>query len=54
MIKWCNICNVRPAQGVLTLLDKTTNELMNFDACTECVRAIHENKVDWIEDGIER
>ena len=51
-VKWCNICNARPADGVLEMLSKSTNELVPYDACQECVRKIVDNKIDWIENNI--
>lgn len=51
-VKWCNICNARPADGVLELLERQTNELVPYDACDECVGKILNNEIDWIENKI--
>ena len=51
-IIWCSICNAKPATGKLTLLHKSTNEEVPYDACTQCVEDIMAGKVDWIENGI--
>lgn len=34
-VKWCNICNARPADGQLTVLIEDIPEVI--DACEPCV-----------------
>lgn len=43
---WCSLCNSRPADGVLTILDPLSDEPVDIDACNPCVVAIP--KGDWI------
>jgi len=49
-IKWCNICNSRPADGVLEMVDKQ-NERVPYDACKPCVDDIMAGNIDWVKWG---
>ena len=51
-ITWCSICNSRPADGVLELLDKYTYEVVPYDACNDCVVKVRAGQVDWIQNGL--
>lgn len=35
IVEWCNICNERPADGVLTVIIEGVEE--DLDACMVCV-----------------
>lgn len=49
---WCSICNARPADGVLTLVAKSTDEYQDYDVCDSCVEDVVSGKIDWIENKI--
>jgi len=46
-IHWCEICNERPATGILTVIRKGEIEPTLMHACTKCVDGLDET--DWIE-----
>jgi hypothetical protein len=46
VVEWCNLCNARPSDGVLTILDPETNKPLDVQSCVFCVAAIP--KEDWM------
>jgi hypothetical protein len=51
VVTWCNICNARPADGVLTVWDEDAQQTLDLDACEPCVVEIPAE--DWVQKGID-
>lgn len=47
-VKWCSLCNSKPANGTLTIEDPITKEEVPVPACLKCVK-----ELDWshVEKG---
>jgi hypothetical protein len=50
-VKWCNLCNSRPADGMLQAQLVEDGPVENLDVCTPCVTDIP--KENWYEPGPE-
>jgi hypothetical protein len=47
-VEWCSLCNSKPADGRLKMLDTISNKVVTVPACTDCVIRIPLE--DWIDE----